>query len=133
MEQAAQNKGKMQVIAVTVLTNLDQKDLREMGFDPSVSLEELVLKKAALTLKSGLDGVVASGVEAKNLRQNLGKDFLIISPGIRLEAVVNDDQKQVCDVKTALANGSSYLVVGRPITRAQSPKEAAKLFKKFII
>lgn len=133
MEQAAQNKGRMQVIAVTVLTNLDQKDLREMGFDPSISLEELVLKKAALTLKSGLDGVVASGVEAKNLRQNLGKDFLIISPGIRLEAVAGDDQKQVCDVKTALENGSSHLVVGRPITRADSPKAAAKLFKKFII
>lgn len=128
MEKAAENKGRMQIVAVTVLTNLEQKDLGEMGFDPRISLEELVLKKTALTIESGLDGVIASGIEAKNLRKNLGNDFLIVSPGIRLEAVAGDDQKQVCDAKTAILNGSSYLVVGRPITRDADPQGAARKF-----
>ena len=132
MSKAAQNKGKMQVIGVTVLTNLDTKDLLEMGFDPKISLEELVIKKAALALESGLDGVVASALEAQNLRQNFGEDFLIVSPGIRLEAVLNDDQKRVADVKTALKNGASHLVVGRPITRDANPKNAARAFQEMI-
>ncbi|MBP7709646.1 MAG: orotidine-5'-phosphate decarboxylase [Rickettsiales bacterium] len=132
MQQAAENKGKMQVIGVTVLTNLDQKDLNEMGFDPNVSLENLVIKKTELALNSGLDGIVASALEAKNLRQKFGKDFLIVSPGIRLEAIANDDQKRVADVKTALENGSSHLVVGRPITRDANPKAAAQKFNQLI-
>ncbi len=132
MEQAAENKGKMQVIGVTVLTNLDQKDLGEMGFDPQISLENLVLKKTKLALNSGLDGIVASALEASNLRQKFGNDFLIVSPGIRLEAVENDDQKRVADVKTAIVNGSSHLVVGRPITRDANPKLAAQKFNQLI-
>jgi orotidine-5'-phosphate decarboxylase len=132
MEQASENKGKMQVIGVTVLTNLDQKDLGEMGFDPQISLENLVLKKTKLALDSGLDGIVASALEAQNLRQKFGNDFLIVSPGIRLEAVANDDQKRVADVKTAIANGSSHLVVGRPITRDANPKLAAQKFNQLI-
>lgn len=132
MAQAAENKGKMQVIGVTVLTNLDEKDLNEMGFDPSISLENLVLKKTELALNSGLDGIVASALEATNLRQKFGQDFLIVSPGIRLEAIANDDQKRVADVKTALKNGSSHLVVGRPITRDASPKAAAQKFNQLI-
>lgn len=132
MAQAAQNKGKMQVIGVTVLTNLDQKDLQEMGFDPQISLENLVNKKAKLALESGLDGIVASALEAKNLRQDFGNDFLIVSPGIRLQALANDDQKRVADVKTALKNGSSHLVVGRPITREANPKAAANKFNQLI-
>ena len=130
MSQAALNKGKMQVIGVTVLTNLDQKDLGEMGFDPQISLEDLVEKKTALALNCGLDGIVASALEAKNLRQKFGTNFLIVTPGIRLEAIANDDQKRVADVKTALTNGASHLVVGRPITRDANPKIAAKKFKE---
>lgn len=130
MEQAALNKGKTQVIGVTVLTNLDSRDLSEMGCDSRISLEELVAKKAGLALESGLDGVVASALEAKNLRQNFGENFLIVTPGIRLEAIANDDQKRVADVKTAIANGSSHLVVGRPITRDSNPKNAAKKFNE---
>ena len=132
MSKAAQNKGKMQIVGVTVLTNLDQKDLGEMGFDQSISLEYLVMKKTALALESGLDGVVASALEAKEMRQKFGKDFLIVSPGIRLEAIANDDQKRVADVKTALTNGSSHLVVGRPITRDENPKLAAQKFNQLI-
>ncbi len=132
MAEAAANKGKMQIVGVTVLTNLDKKDLNEMGFDPAISLEDLVLKKTEMALDSGLDGIVASALEAPNLRQKFGQDFLIVSPGIRLEALANDDQKRVADVKTALTNGSSHLVVGRPITRDVNPAAAAQRFNQLI-
>jgi orotidine-5'-phosphate decarboxylase len=132
MQQAAANKGKMQVVGVTVLTNLDTHDLLQMGFDPKLSLEELVLKKAQMAIASGLDGVVASALEAQNLRQKLGQEFTIITPGIRLEKIANDDQKRVADVKTALQNGSSHLVVGRPITRSENPQLAAQKFNQLI-
>ena len=132
MHQALQNKGSTKIIGVTVLTNLDKGDLDEMGFDPAISLENLVVKKAGLALECGLDGVVASALEAKKLRQNFGKDFLIVTPGIRLEDIANDDQKRVVDVKTALENGSSHLVVGRPITRDANPQEAAQKFNQLI-
>lgn len=132
MQQAAKNKGEMKILGVTVLTNLDKEDLEEMGFDKKLSLEDLVLKKTAMALECGLDGVIASGLESKNLRKNFGDNFLIVSPGIRSEMIANDDQKRICDVKTTLANGSSHLVVGRPITRAPRPKEAAKHFNNLI-
>jgi orotidine-5'-phosphate decarboxylase len=132
MQQASENKGKMQIIGVTVLTNLDSKDLNEMGFDPNISLENLVLKKTQMALNAGLNGVVASALEATLLRQKFGSDFLIISPGIRLKEITNDDQKRVADVKTALTNGSSHLVVGRPITRDANPKNAAQKFNQLI-
>ena len=132
MQQAAENKGKMQIIGVTVLTNLDSKDLNEMGFDPNITLENLVLKKTQMALNAGLNGIVASALEAPLLRQKFGSDFLIVSPGIRLEEIANDDQKRVADVKTALTNGSSHLVVGRPITRDANPKNAAHKFNQLI-
>ena len=132
MRKASENKGRMQVIAVTILTNLDSKDLSEMGFDNKISLENLALKKTELSLKAGLNGVVASGLESQILRKNFGTDFLIISPGIRLEKLAVDDQKRVCDVKEALLNGSSHLVVGRPITRDSNPKIMAAKFNKLI-
>lgn len=132
MKRAAENKGKMQVIGVTVLTNLDNTDLTNMGFDPRVTLEDLVLKKTKMAINSGLDGVVASALEAENLRQELGNDFLIVTPGIRLEKIISDDQKRVADVKTAIQKGSSYLVVGRPITRSKDPKNEARIFTQMI-
>ncbi len=131
MSAAVQNKGKMQILAVTVLTSLEKNDLSEMGFDEKYSLEELVVKKAALSMRAGVDGVVASANEAKKLREKLGEKFIIVTPGIRLEAN-NDDQKRVADVKTALQNKSNYLVVGRPITQAVDPAIAAKNFNKII-
>ncbi len=132
MEAAAKNKGAMQVIGVTVLTNLDQNDLNEMGFDAKISLQDLVAKKTAMALESGLNGIVASALEAQTLRAQFGQDFLIVSPGIRLQAVANDDQKRVADVQMALQNGSSHLVVGRPITREADPKIAAQNFQQLI-
>jgi orotidine-5'-phosphate decarboxylase len=104
-----------------------------MGFDPKISLEDLVIKKAKLAHKSGIDGVVSSGLEAQNIRQNLGADFTIVTPGIRLKTVENDDQKRVLDVKTAFLNGSNYIVVGRPISKAEDPLAAAKEFQREVI
>lgn len=131
MQAAAQNKGDMKILGVTVLTSLEQGDLFEMGFDPQISLTDLVVKKTALALESGLDGVVASVLEARILRQNFGDDFLIVTPGIRLEAT-NDDQKRTADVKTAIACKVSHLVVGRPITQSENPLLMAKKFNSML-
>jgi orotidine-5'-phosphate decarboxylase len=132
MLSASENKGKMKIVGVTVLTNLNENDLQEMGFDKTKSLENLVLKKAQSALESKLDGVVASAQEAQNLRNNFGQNFLIVTPGIRLEKIANDDQKRVADVKTALINGASHLVVGRPITQNENPQLSAQKFIKLI-
>ncbi len=132
MEKAAENKNKINLLAVTVLTNLDQKDLNEMGFDPQISLENLVIKKTQLAKECGIYGVVSSAMEAKIIRENLGKDFTIITPGIRLENIEGDDQKRTVDVKTAFQNGANYIVVGRPINAAINPLLAAKKFQEQI-
>jgi orotidine-5'-phosphate decarboxylase len=132
MLRASENKGKMQIVGVTVLTNLNEKDLQEMGFDKTNSLENLVLKKAEMALESNLDGVVASAQEAQNLRNKFGQNFLIITPGIRAEKILNDDQKRVADVNTALMSGASHLVVGRPITQSENPYLSAQKFIKLI-
>ena len=132
MLSASENKEKMKIVGVTVLTNLNENDLQEMGFDKTKSLENLVLKKAQIALESKLDGVVASAQEAQNLRNNFGPDFLIVTPGIRAEKISNDDQKRVADVATALTSGASHLVVGRPITQSENPHLSAQKFIKLI-
>lgn len=132
MARAAENKGKAKLIAVTNLTDLDLDDLKQIGFDPRLTIEDLAIKKTKMALDSGLDGVVSSALEAKVLRQNFGSNFLIVTPGIRLEKVEGDDQKRVADVATAIASGSSYLVVGRPITKALKPKNEAEKFLQLI-
>jgi orotidine-5'-phosphate decarboxylase len=128
MRSVARCKGEIKVVAVTVLTNLDSNDLVQMGFDSKFSLEELVKNKTQMALESGLDGVVASANEAKTLRQNFGNDFLIVTPGIRLQQIANDDQKRTASVAQAIKNGASHLVVGRPILQQQDIKASAKQF-----
>ncbi len=132
MSRAAENKGKMKLLGVTVLTSIDQNDLNNMGFDPEISLSELVIQKTKSALNAGFDGVISSAMEAKTLRENIGNNFDIVTPGIRLEAIPGDDQKRVTDAKTAMQNGSSYLVVGRPITQDQNPKMAARRFQQMM-
>ena len=136
MKRACENKGNLKIIGVTVLTNLDNKDIIEMGFDKSLSIQDLVIKKTALALECGLDGVVSSALEAKNLRKNFGDNFLIVTPGIRLnqeDKLIKDDQKRVATVNQAINDGSSYLVVGRPIIESQNPYEVAKFFQQQIV
>lgn len=108
--------------AVTVLTSLEQEDLQEVGIDiePMVQVQRL----ARLTQECGLDGVVCSAREARALRGSLGDDFLLVTPGIRPVDSSADDQKRIVTPRQALDNGSSYLVIGRPITRSDQPQNA---------
>ncbi|MDD5224746.1 MAG: orotidine-5'-phosphate decarboxylase [bacterium] len=112
------------VVAVTVLTSLNQNDLREIGFE--IEMEKLVLNLARLAREAGLDGVVASPLEARAIRRELGEDFLIITPGIRSGPGKNDDQKRVATPESALAAGASLIVVGRDIRNAADPVAQAQ-------
>ena len=107
------------LIAVTVLTSMEAADLAEVGID--VSAEQQVLRLARLAMASGLDGVVCSGREAMVLREQLGENVLLVTPGIRPEGSDLTDQRRVLTPSQALAAGSDYLVIGRPITSAQDP------------
>lgn len=107
------------LIGVTVLTSLAEDDLKFLGIIGSI--EELVLRMANNAKKCGLDGVVCSAKEAVLLRKNLGDDFLLVTPGIRLAADDADDQKRILTPKAAFAAGANYLVMGRSITGAKDP------------
>ena len=113
------------LLAVTVLTSLDDKDIKELGF--RYSLSELVVRLAAMAKAEGADGVVASGTDIDAIRQACGKDFLIVTPGVRdsTQVVAGDDQKRVLTPFEAIAKGADYLVVGRPIRQATSPIDKA--------
>jgi orotidine-5'-phosphate decarboxylase len=114
---------RMKLIGITVLTSLDEKRLEsELGV--SRTLKDQVVSLAELGKKAGLDGVVASPQEGKILREHLGSEFLVITPGIRPAGSETHDQARTLTPREALAAGSSYLVVGRPITQAQNPREA---------
>jgi len=124
LEAACREKGDLKILAVTVLTSLSQEDLRDMGIPTEV--HEVVLARAGQAIGLGCDGVVASGLEARALRQSLGEGPLIVTPGIRpAENRPADDQKRVVTVEQALRNGADYIVVGRPIRNAPDPYEAA--------
>jgi len=126
MEAAAENKGdKLKVLAVTALTSLDRGDLDDLGFDCNV--EELVLSRAKRALQTGCDGVIASGIEAPQLRKNIDSKLLVITPGIRpVDNKPSQDQKRVVTVTRAFENGADYIVVGRPIRDADNPRNAAE-------
>ncbi len=115
------------VLAVTVLTSLDQGDLDDLGF--RCDLAALVLSRARRALAAGCAGVVSSGLEVAALRHEIGDRLIAVCPGIRPlindEATGRDDQKRTVDVAQALDNGADYLVIGRPITRAADPAAAA--------
>lgn len=124
MAAAAREKGDLKILAVTVLTSLDQNDLRDLGHQ--IDIHELVLSRARRAQETGCDGVIASGLEASALRENLGDELLIVTPGIRpVEDRPADDQKRVVNVEQAIRNGADYIVVGRPIRNAPDPYQAA--------
>lgn len=122
MQAAVENKGDVQILAVTVLTSLDRGDLDDLGF--SCDVEKLVLSRAKRACQLGCDGVVASGHEAKAMRKQLGDSFMVVTPGIR-PVENDDDQKRVVTPVQAFTNGADYIVVGRPVRDANDPKQAA--------
>jgi orotidine-5'-phosphate decarboxylase len=130
MEAAAREKGAMKILAVTVLTSFDQRDLEEMGSTRSV--EELVVERARGAAESGCDGVIASGLEAKALKAQFKDRLLVVTPGIRPVGNPAADQKRTVDVAQAFANGADYIVVGRPIREARDPRVAAENMQKTI-
>ncbi|MEL0628120.1 orotidine-5'-phosphate decarboxylase [Psychromonas aquatilis] len=107
------------LIAVTVLTSMDQSDLNELGI--TLTPAEQVKRLATLTKVSGLDGVVCSSHEAEELKGLLGSSFKLITPGIRPAGSDAGDQRRIKTPKQAIDSGSDYLVIGRPITQANDP------------
>lgn len=114
-----------QVIAVTVLTSMDQSALNSQ-LNISGTVEEQVVRWAKLAQQAGLHGVVASPWEIKAIREACGSSFVIITPGIRPMGVKKNDQERVMTPKEAVELGATYLVIGRPITGAENPVQAAK-------
>jgi len=131
MEAAAEVKGDVKILAVTVLTSLDRGDLDDLGF--SCDVEQLVLSRARRALEAGCDGVVSSGLEAAELRRFIDERLLVVTPGIRpVENRPSDDQKRVVSVEEAFGNGADYIVVGRPIRDAADPRLAAERIQETI-
>ena len=125
IEAAASEKGSLRILAVTVLTSIGREDLREMGI--AMEVEGLVLQRARIAVAAGCDGLIASGLEAAALRAELGPGPRIVTPGVRpagTDAV--HDQKRVVTPARALAGGADYIVMGRPIRSAPSPRQAAE-------
>jgi len=112
------------ILAVTILTSMDEEALREVGVQGPL-LEE-VGRLAFLSLKAGMDGVVASPQEIGIIRERCGEKFLIVTPGIRHPSDKRDDQKRTMSPKEAIAAGADYLVIGRPIKEAKDPLEAVE-------
>ena len=117
------------ILGVTLLTSFNEQMLKETGVTKQI--DDYVLYLAQEIKKAGLDGVVASAQELRFLRENLGEGFIMVTPGIRLQAPrytneKQDDQRRVATPAEAIKNGADYIVVGRPIITAESPKEAAE-------
>lgn len=131
MEAAADAAEDVNILAVTVLTSLDRGDLDDLGFD--CDLDALVLSRARRALEAGCAGVISSGLEAPKLREHVDARLTVVTPGIRpVDNRPADDQKRVVDVAQAFENGADYIVVGRPIRTATSPREAAEAIQKTI-
>lgn len=119
LKAAVAARKEVKILAVTVLTSLDQGDLNDLGFQ--CSPEELVLSRARRALEMGCDGVVASGLEAPRIRQDLGSRLFVVVPGVRPVQNQTDDQKRIVDVRSAFLNGADQVVIGRPIRQAPDP------------
>ncbi|MFK7864382.1 MAG: orotidine-5'-phosphate decarboxylase [Pseudohongiellaceae bacterium] len=128
LEKFGEDRPKL--IAVTVLTSMVEEDLRQVGVE-SQPLEQVV-KLAELTKQAGLDGVVCSAAESKVLREHCGDDFCLVTPGIRRIEDAAGDQKRVVGPADAILNGSDYLVVGRPITKATAPNSTLAEFNSAV-
>jgi orotidine-5'-phosphate decarboxylase len=122
-DAAAQVKDRPKLLGVTILTSMDAAALRQAGISGSPASRALAL--AGLAKQAGLDGVVASAHEAQAIRKACGPKFLIVVPGVRPQTASLNDQARVATPAAAIRAGADYLVVGRPITEAESPRTAA--------
>lgn len=120
-EALAEGRSAPKLVAVTLLTSMGDDDLAEIGI--AGEPEEMVLRLASLTHACGLDGVVCSAREARELKTRFGAGFCLVTPGIRPAASAAGDQVRVTTPRRAIENGADYLVVGRPITRAANPSK----------
>ena len=120
-----------QLIAVSVLTSMQDRDLAEVGIAESV--QQMVSRLAHLAQDCGLDGVVCSAQEVSALRSECGKDFLLVTPGIRPVQDAPGDQVRIATPQAAIRNGASYLVIGRPITQAADPLAALQAITQEIL
>jgi len=109
------------IIGVTMLTSLNEEDINELGIQ---DMSSQVLSLAALAKKNSLDGIVCSAKDVINVKNLLGKEFITVTPGIRFSNYPKDDQSRVSSVRQAIANGSDYLVIGRPITQSANPMKS---------
>lgn len=132
MRAAAEAKGdELKILAVTVLTSMSRDDLAASGI--TLDVDELAVVRARQAKACGVDGIIASGLEVKRLRQELGDRHLIVTPGIRPKTHRgSDDQKRVVTAEAALQSGADYIVVGRPIRGARDPRSAATEFQREI-
>ena len=125
MRAAVTGKGgsSLKILGVTVLTSLDRQALLDIGYNDNA--ENLVMRRVDQALKAGIDGVVSSPLEAAAIRANVPESFLVVTPGVRPAGADAGDQKRVATPASALSGGASHLVIGRPITQAKDPKQAA--------
>lgn len=112
------------LLAVTILTSSTAQTLRQVGIEHSV--QDMVVRLARLAKASGMDGVVASPLEIGPIREACGPDFLIVTPGVRPSFAAVDDQKRIMTPAEAVSSGADYLVIGRPISKAADPAQAAQ-------
>jgi orotidine-5'-phosphate decarboxylase len=126
MRAAVEGRGDsgLDILAVTVLTSWDDDDLKDAGY--ATTVPELVARRAAQAEAIGIDGLVCSPAEAKELRQRLGAKMMLVTPGIRPAGAEKDDQKRVMTPSDAIKAGVDYMVIGRPILAASDPKAAAE-------
>ncbi|MBQ27900.1 MAG: orotidine-5'-phosphate decarboxylase [Nitrospiraceae bacterium] len=125
----AKGESRLQLLSVTVLTSLNEQDLHTLGMigpdRPQRTLDDFIVWKAKYSLAHGSDGLICSGDSVAMLRDHVGKDPIIVCPGIRPQGVDHDDQKRVVSPAEAIKNGADYLVVGRPIKNAHDPRAIA--------
>lgn len=126
MRAAVKGRGQssLKILGVTVLTSLDKQALEDIGYNDNA--EDLVMRRVRQALKAGVDGVVASPLEAAAIRSVVPDSFLVVTPGVRPVGADVGDQKRIATPSAALASGASHLVVGRPITQADDPVKAAQ-------
>jgi len=123
-ESERSGTGRPKILGVTVLTSLDKAALNKIGMIKTP--EEEALNLAELAMEAGLDGVVASPEEINSIRKKAGKDFLIVTPGVRPEGSDSGDQKRIATPKEAFQRGADYIVIGRPVTKAKDPAKVIK-------